>query len=94
MDVAFPRSLGTNRSAIVPPPTEAGTEAANPTKNRNPISELREGATAQATANITKSTFVMWYTGARPYISDNGDKTSGPIPYPRTQIETTKTASS
>lgn len=85
-------SLGT-MSATVPDPMVSGQTPAMPASRRNTISWGSVCATAQAMVKIRKSTLHAWYSGTRPYSSDNGAMINGPTMYPKTKTDTTNEAS-
>lgn len=76
------------------PPIASGADPAQPWRNRRPIRLFWLGAFAQATVNAAKRVLHVWYSGSRPYISDNGAISNGPAANPSRYIETVRDPSS
>lgn len=90
--IAAPLLSAGTTSEMVPPPTVCGAEPAQPAKNLKANSIPTPLLRAHPTLARTNTRPDMWYMYLRPYISDKGAMTIGPMANPRRYIVTVKEA--
>ena len=88
-DIAAPRFSFTNKSPTILGPSVRDV-ITKPFRKRNVTSIEIFVLKAEPTEHRRNSILPMWYTGSRPYNSEDGATRNGPMPSPNSQMDTSR----